>query len=351
MESWAVTGRARLHFGLKQVDSRIAGCFGGCGVSLKSPTTELISRPGGRLTIDAPEDIRVRISDAISRTVKRLRSEQPAITISSRSLLPRHSGFGSGTQLACCAATLAAAAVVSSMAIDKADLSAIRRRINGGQLDPASLWSMLASLEGTSPLTLLRECSGRGLRSSIGLTAFLGQGSGLLIDGGQTCAHESDRVRWHPLPTGWQLVVATVDTRGETVHGGRENQYFASDRWHNSLAKHRELGERLETFLDSAVTAVSRVDFEAFGASLRDYNRLSGGYYEVDVNDVRQQQIERALRRFVDLGLNYCGQSSWGPAVWAWLPPSTDWDARRVEIKTAMTADGLVTDVQRLPIL
>jgi beta-ribofuranosylaminobenzene 5'-phosphate synthase len=283
----------RLHFGLLGWGPGSRRQFGGLGLMIDSPGIELVIEAGTTQVVQGP------LSDRVARILEVLRERMPALEIHARPVAirilqapPEHVGLGVGTQL-----SLAVATAVMKLA---------------GNPDP--------SVEELALLT------GRGHRSGIGLHGF--RHGGFLVDGGRK---EEGSVP--PLltrlafPEDWSVVVVQPPGR-HGLHGRDELRAFA------------ELPPIAESLTDrlcrlvmlGILPAIVERDLAAFGAAIEElqahvgesFAPAQGGPY----SSPRAAEIVGELHK---AGFTGCGQSSWGPTLYAFSNRPDDEVSRQVE--------------------
>lgn len=267
-----VEAPARLHMGLLDLRGDLGRRYGSLGASLSSPTAVIEARRSNHLSVDGEESERVL---GFARLYLANEEIDGGAEISVRSVLPAHSGLGSGTQLA-----LATAAA-------------------------------LATLHGrsTEPRALARAV-GRGRRSAIGTWAF-GSG-GFLVDGGvrEGASGPAPLLFRHDMPANWRCVVAIAD-----VPAGRSGP--AEEAAFRRLRPPAELSHRVaHLVLGGLLPSLAEGDLGGFGSALTQIQRLVGQMFapeqgQVFAHPVLNQLVEGMLAA----GAAGAGQSSWGPAV------------------------------------
>ena len=312
-----VQAPSRLHFGLFSIpgeDRRLgnwpdldgsltipARHFGGVGLMIDRPGIELTVMPAETWTAAGPSADRAL--GYAQRFCKALHVQQ-AFEISVHRCAPEHVGLGTGTQLGL----------------------AVARGI--------------ATATGQPRLTTtdLAWAVGRGRRSAIGIHGFA-QG-GLLVEGGKPAANEVEPFELSPLlclapfPAAWRIVlILPAGIRGE--HGNREVQAF--DQLARSARDPRQTDAMCRLALLGMLPAIAGNDLEAFGEALYDFNRRAGEWFRPwqggTYSHPRVAELVAALRR---AGVKGCGQSSWGPAVFAVVAS----DEHAVEVEQRLIEEG-----------
>ncbi|MHB1558481.1 MAG: beta-ribofuranosylaminobenzene 5'-phosphate synthase family protein [Isosphaeraceae bacterium] len=270
---------SRLHFGLLGWGPGAKRQFGGLGLMIRSPDIEMTVEPAATQRVAGP------LSDRVERILGTLRGQFAEIGIHPSPVAIRihrapveHVGLGVGTQL-----SLAVATAVT--------------KLNGLE-EPTS--EQLARL------------TGRGRRSGIGLHGFrLG---GFLVDGGR-----KDESSVPPLlcrlafPEEWSILLIQPPGR-HGLHGPDEIRAFAA------LPPVADaLTDRLcRLVLLAVLPAIAERDLRTFGQAIEElqshvgscFAPAQGGMYNSPYADA----IIRELRQN---GFHGCGQSSWGPSLYA----------------------------------
>ncbi len=276
-----VTG-SRLHFGLFHVpvdglahwpDGTPVRKFGGVGVMVNDP--EIVVR------VERAEEWEAvgPLADRALAFARRVSDSRVSFRVEVERCPPEHVGLGVGTQL--------------GMAVGTAVATELRR-----------------SLTARGVATLV----GRGDRSGIGVHGFAH--GGLIVDGGKSDGTAVGlplaRLAW---PSGWPIVLARPRvTPG--CHGDRERAAFARTRSPDAALRTTEKLARLA--LLGLVPALLERDFLAFGSALHEFNRTAGDPFAPDQNGVYASAgVDDAVARIRTLGTLGCGQSSWGPTVFA----------------------------------
>lgn len=280
---------SRLHFGLLGWGSGSQRQFGGLGLMVESPSLELAVEPGPAQVTQGPmADRAQRILGAVRDRLVGPGSSLLPLSVRIVQAPPQHVGLGVGTQL-----SLAIAAAVLRLA---------------GEPHPSA--------------ESLAQLTGRGRRSGIGLHGF--QHGGLIVDGGRKDeAGIPPLLARLPFPEPWSvLVVQPPGYHG--LHGPDEIRAFAG------LAPPSErLTERLcRIVLLDLLPAVAERDLARFGAGLEEIQAHVGSSFAPaqggSFNSPRAAEIIGELHRAGFVG---CGQSSWGPTLYAFSdrhPPELD---------------------------
>jgi beta-RFAP synthase len=229
-------------------------------------------------------------SDRIRIIVQRVLESFPQISpchIEAIQIAPEHQGLGTGTQLSL--------AVLQGL-LAHADIS----------MSSAADFSTLA---------------GRGRRSGIGVLGFLL--GGFLVDGGKAKEDEplAPLLARFEFPGDWRVVLA-LPTAGSGVHGVQEVRAFAD------LEKGDLTGQLAQRVLLELLPALATRDFPGFSEALHQYNRLAGQPFARYQFGCYATPLSAELVDFLrNLGVTGCGQSSWGPGIFALAvdPDHADW--------------------------
>ncbi len=273
-----VQAQARLHFGFLDPSGERGRRFGGMGLSIARPRFALRIEPAPALVVEGDEADRVEL--LASRFHDRL-DLPPRARIQVLESIPEHVGMGSGTQLA-----LALAAGLS--------------RLHNVDLPPAELCVLM----------------GRGRRSGVGYHLF--QRGGFVVEGGHPAGGRTGAAKAPPLllrqefPEAWRIVVATP-TAERTVSGEAEEEAFGR----LAPAPERTVERIAHLVLMRLAPALAERDLPAFGAALAEIQDLVGSCFASVQEGPFHPAGAALVRRLRDAGACGVGQSSWGPAVYA----------------------------------
>jgi beta-RFAP synthase len=153
---------------------------------------------------------------------------------------------------------------------------------------------------------------GRGLRSSIGVHGF--ERGGLIAESGKL---ESDQIAplllQLPFPDDWRVVVA-VPPCGSSMHGELERSAF--ERLKASEAEFG--GELCRLIVQAMLPAVQQQRFREFSESVFEFNARVGEWFRpVQHGRYASRASEELVARIRSWGFAGVGQSSWGPALFA----------------------------------
>jgi beta-RFAP synthase len=279
-----VEAPARLHLGFLDLGGQCGRLFGSIGVALERPRWVVEAVPAERATADgesAPEVL------AVLERLGRDAGGVPPVAIRTVEGIPRHVGFGSGTQL--------------GLAVALAASRATGRSVEARELAPSL---------------------GRGQRSGIGIAVFAR--GGFVVDAGRRSkgaaveglgAAGDDEVPpvvfQHPLPGDWFFVLVTP-AGAQGLSGAAEAGIFATLP---PMAEDR-IGRICRLALMTVIPAVMTDDIDAFGAAITEIQGIVGEYFAPHQGGVYATATGREVADFaMRHGACGVGQSSWGPTV------------------------------------
>ena len=281
---------ARLHFGLLTVGQSLEYRYGGAGLMIDGANTIVEAEHSNRLEVSGCSDDVARKTIehwySINQTMLAADfgvnhfSELP-IRIQIIQTSPRHSGFGSGTQLA---------------------LSVVA----------AAMQCLGLSLPSSEELAI---ATGRGQRSAIGSHGF--RQGGFLVDRGISTNEQLAPLDLRiDFPVDWPIVTILPDS-AKGVSGSDEKTAFQN--LPASTPKHRQrMTDLLKT---SIVPAIIKQDYDVFADGIFEYGHQSGSMFDsIQGGPYNGPAIENVINLVREFGVTATGQSSWGPCVFAILP-------------------------------
>ena len=282
--SVTVTAPARLHLGFLDLNGGLGRRFGSIGLAISGLRTQLTIGLGERNEVLGPE--RARAQRHLD-SMQRLLGLRAAHRVVIEHAIPAHAGLGSGTQLALAIATGL-------------------RRLHGLPLDAAGDAARL----------------GRGARSGIGIGLF--DRGGLAVDGGHgpetSVAPIVSRI---PFPEHWRVLVV-LDSARQGLHGAGETEAFAA------LSPFPEPSAALlcRLALMQAMPALVEHDLAAFGAAIRDMQRILGDHFAAAQggNRFTSPRVGACIDALDRAGAHGVGQSSWGPTGFAFAGSAEEAD-------------------------
>lgn len=269
---------ARLHFGPLAVGAAAGRQFGGVGLMVDRPRCVVEVRSADRDQYIGGHES-ARLAQVVEQYRRHAPGGAPTCRLELHESLPRHAGFGSGTQLAL----------------------AVARGL-----------SLLAG-EGELPVTELARRAGRGRRSAVGIHGFaLG---GLIVDAGKAAGDAiGDLACRAAPPETWRCLLITP--RAATGASGASEQ-IAFDRL---PPMPRGTTDRLCAIaLRELLPAVHAADFAGFSAALFEFGWLVGEYFRpVQGGVFAEPTAARLVERLRAAGVAGVSQTSWGPTLCAW---------------------------------
>lgn len=287
-----ITAGARLHFGLLDT----AAPFGGVGVMIDEPPTEVSILPSATFRSDDDPDGRV---EEIARRFS-VDGNLPPCHIRIGSRPSAHSGLGTGTQLA--------------MAVSEALC-----RFLGRDVEPLEMASRFAC---------------RGERSAVGIHGYFS--GGLIYEGPLHDRPLHDRPEPNAsinpirqrieLPAPWRVAIFRPRESLPAISGNVEQEQFAQLASSQSATGRALLTTLQERLLPSAESG----DFLQFTTALSEYNRNSGMLFRsVQGGPYNGEAVSRLVASLIEAGVHGVGQSSWGPGVFGWFESQEQFDRFR----------------------
>ncbi|MGB7345843.1 MAG: beta-ribofuranosylaminobenzene 5'-phosphate synthase [Pirellulaceae bacterium] len=277
-----VTG-SRLHFGLLDT----APPFGGVGVMIDHPQTEVIVTPSETFACDDPSsrthDIANRLTEFLGLT------NLPHCHVRVAQRATAHHGLGTGTQLAL--------AVAEAMAT-----------FCGLDLPPEVLASKIAS---------------RGKRSAVGSHGYFR--GGLIFESSDSdSANDLNAIQHRiELPNDWRVLIFRPTETSPTVSGTDEQDQF--DRL--GSASNSQQDELRQIVQKQLIPTAEQAEFGLFCEAVHRYNHQSGMLFSsVQGGPYSSPAITDLVSMLTSHGGTGVGQSSWGPSVFSWFesPSSAD---------------------------
>lgn len=265
---------ARLHMGFFDLNGQIGRRFGSVGLSLNALPTH-IELNVGEATVQQPPQVDY-VNNSKLAILQHLGITEP-VSVRVHQQIPRHSGLGSGTQMA-----LAIGAGIN--------------QLFGCQLS----------------LTEIASIVQRGRRSGIGIGTFAH--GGLVLDGGVGPLTKIPPViAQHAFPEAWRILLI-FDKQHIGVHGAAEVHAF------NTLQDSRLVAtEKIShAILMQALPAIVEQDLAQFGAAIAQLQAYTGDYFApTQGGRYASKQVAPVLDYLTKQGLSCVGQSSWGPTGFA----------------------------------
>ena len=288
----SVTTGSRLHFGLLST----AAPFGGVGVMIDHPQTEIVIQPA--TSFQCSEEIRDRVLP-IAKRVQQLanQAELPTCDIKLTKRAASHSGLGSGTQL--------------SMAV-------------------AEGLTKFCQLS-LSPNQLACRIACRGERSAVGVHGYFAGGL-IYEDADQPVELNPCRTRIS-ITEPWCVGLFQPRKTPPPVSGQSERSHFQSLH-QSSETKRRQLRSIINSEI---IPAAQEKEFADFCHAVHRYNYQSGLLFEdVQGGPYNGPRVSELIDFLLHRGAMGVGQSSWGSTVFAWF--ENDDQATRFERDLPETA-------------
>jgi len=270
---------ARLHLGLIDMNRELSRVFGGLGIGINYPNVILEASQSNKIKIIGE---RKELSEKYVKRFLEKYEVQKKFCLEVKSVIPEHSGLGSGTQLA--------------LAIAKA---------------LAKLSNIEASIQDLS----LKM--GRGKRTGVG-TAIFDQG-GFVVDGGKTIDNTTGKIgKLSPLifsrsvPEDWRFVVVIPD-----VKKGLANIKELVAFQEVPIMRSEDVGIICRLILMKLLPSVIENNIKNFGEALtkiqitvgKSFSSVQGGIFSSTI-------VEEGIEYLIKLGAYGAGQSSWGPTFY-----------------------------------
>lgn len=290
-----VRAPARLHFGLLSFGRGHGRQFGGAGLMLETPATEVEFRPEGEPRFAGWHAERAR--EFAERWADFYHVELPACCLVVRSAPPLHVGLGAGTQLA-----LAVAAGLHA-------------------------WHD----EPRPPPAQLARSVGRGKRSAVGIHGFFE--GGLIIERGKLPYEDISPLDCRlDLPAAWRIVLLRPRAQ-QGIFGEQEQSVFdALPAVPDALTRAMS-----RTLREELVPAAARGDFERFSESIYRYGRRAGqAFAAVQGGLYNGPLLTDVVARIRQLGVAGVSQTSWGPTLFALFPDELSATAFVSQMRDAM---------------
>lgn len=269
----------RLHLGFLDLTGDLGRLYGSIGVSLANPGTIVTAAASPQLVVENSNSSEKAVLDVVARFSRHYQLE-PAAKIRVVDDIPRHSGLGSGTQLA---------------------------------LGVAMALAKMFDVDAT-----VRELSGivdRGRRSGVGIACF--EGGGFVVDSGRknggkdVGAGPPSVIFRHDFPADWCFVI---------VIPGAEKGLFGRDEENamRGLNPSKRISEEICRLTQmKLLPALIERDIAEFGEALTEIDLRTGMYFEETQGGIYKEAVSRDLVGFMlECGVHGVGQSSWGPTIY-----------------------------------
>jgi beta-ribofuranosylaminobenzene 5'-phosphate synthase len=279
-----VTAGARLHFGFRNLALHRPRLYGGLGVALAEPQVVVTAAPATTVQVDGDAP---RPAWAYAETACALLGVDGAAVTVERAL-PRHTGLGSGTQLA------------------------------------LAIYSAIATAHDREPAPrMAAPALGRGGRSGVGVGCF--ERGGFVVDGGHptsdftpTAPPEGEwtvpRVTTRlAVPPSWRFVLVQP-TIEPGLAGEQEDASIRSVVERAGVAPAAAIEHTIATRL---LPAIQAGDHRLFADAIGAIDRLNGQWFATEQGGVQRPAVERIVDTLAAAdAVAGAGQSSWGPTVY-----------------------------------
>lgn len=276
--SVSVATYGRLHLGFFNLSGEAGRRFGSVGVAIDAYQTALTLAEKPQQTALDPW-----ASDILQRHLESLAVSTP-LDLHIQQSIPRHSGLGSGTQMA-----LAIGAGVNTL------------------LDHPVYCDQIAAAHQ------------RGARSGIGIATF--DHGGLVVDGGRgPTTSVPPLLARHPFPEAWHFLLIVDQSRGG-LHGSGEKNAFKQLPPLSSAATY-DIQHRLVMQGLPALIEQDFLGFSEFVGALQNYN---ADYFAPAQNGrYASHSVASILDTLHQQGYRGIGQTSWGPTGFVLLPSKAE---------------------------
>lgn len=269
-----VEAGSRLHLGLIDFTGKSGRLYGGVGVYVQHPALALTIEKSGDTEVSGDE--RGLFASHAEKFLKHYNLRE-GVRMSVLKDIPAHAGMGSGTQSA-----LTVGAGLAKLF-----------GLNVGVKELASLY-------------------GRGGVSAVGTYLFMH--GGFVVEGGRK--KDSDAlaplIARYDFPQDWGFVLVVPEIE-EGLSGTTEKKAMQKAREKPADAK-----EAAQTILMKMLPALIEEDIASFGEALSTLDQFTGKNFEKTQEGVyRLKAIEALAATLTKKGAYGCGQSSWGPTVYA----------------------------------
>ncbi|MGH1418156.1 MAG: beta-ribofuranosylaminobenzene 5'-phosphate synthase family protein [Hyphomicrobiaceae bacterium] len=279
-----VVAPARLHMGFLDLSSAFGRKFGGIGLSLEKPCTQISVQKSTKTEVIGRQQETRRITQTIAK-LRPLLGLENNYRVHVEDLIPAHSGLGSGTQLAI---TLAKAIVQ----LENQDYSA----------------------------TELAIMLNRGGRSAIGIAAF--DRGGFIVEGGRGPLSKAPPILMQTnFPENWRVLLV-LDPHSKGVYGSNEQHAFAT----LPPLPEADFARICHLVLMQLMPGLIERDISAFGQAVTEIQSIVGRQFSVAQNGSpwTNPKVGALIERLQEAGAVGIGQSSWGPTGFAFAPSTSE---------------------------
>jgi len=274
MTTVTVETGCRLHLSLVDFAGNLGRLYGGVGVYLSEPGIKLSMEESDSVAVSGTKTGRFASYAKKFLTHHRIKG---SVKINVLKEISPHAGLGSGTQTAL--------SVSSGI---------------------ARLYGIKASPEENT------EILGRGGISALGTHLF--KHGGLVLEGGhrRNSSRISPMLARYEFPEDWGFVVV-IPATGEGLSGELERKALKKT---SGSARNAERLSHI--ILMRMLPALVEEDIDSFGAAIHEADLITGSYFKaIQGGSYRTTQTKSIISFLMSEGAKGCGQSSWGPAVYA----------------------------------
>ncbi len=264
---------ARLHLGFFDLSGQTNRRFGSMGVAIQAYRTSLTVSISSLASADNGFNDDKWVSTIFQRHLAQYSHPTP-MQLKIQSSIPRHSGLGSGTQMA----------LAMGCAVDH----------------------LLGTPFDAKKVALHHQ---RGGRSGIGIYTF--EQGGLIVDGGHApnSAGVPPMLGRYAFPEDWFFILIE-DTSHVGIHGNQEKQAFKTLKPQSVGASH-QLSHRI---LMETLPALIERNYAVFASGLGALQEYNATYFsEAQGGMYASEHVAKVLAYLSGLGYEGLGQSSWGP--------------------------------------
>lgn len=269
---------ARLHMGFFDLNGDQGRRFGSVGIGLNQPATNIkLSRGCGADTTHKQENTNFSYIDKSKQLLLNHLKIEEEVAIEVFDEIPRHSGLGSGTQMA-----LAVGVGLNAM------------------------------FNQTMSLNEIAAVTQRGKRSGIGIGTF--SYGGLVVDGGRG-EHTvlPPIIAQHQVPVTWRFILI-FDSSFKGINGPEEVHAFKT-LTDQTIADTQNITHQV---LTRALPAIVEQDLTTFGQVMNALQAYNGSYFSpAQGGQYASMPVANVLNYLNENGAACAGQSSWGPTGFA----------------------------------
>jgi beta-ribofuranosylaminobenzene 5'-phosphate synthase len=297
IKSITVTTHARLHMGFFDLNGQLGRRFGSIGVGLNYPKTQIRVSVGG-LASQSPH---AEYANSILQTMLSTLNLTMDINVEVIDQIPRHSGLGSGTQMAL----------------------AIGEALN--QL-----------LDLNMSLDTIATMAKRGSRSGVGIGTFAH--GGLVLDGGRGALSSVPPIIARvDFPSEWRILLI-FDHNKLGVNGYEEVKAFDTLK-NQTQANTQVLAHQVLMQGIPSVVEHDLINFSKVVSALQTYN---GDYFSpAQGGKFASQSVAKVLDFLISQAVDAVGQSSWGPTGFAIFPTLEEGERMLARVEQQFVDMGL----------